>query len=88
MWDRSQAPGKPLELPVTARRGEALGGAAGQDTPISAVLTDSTEAPQTEPIRTVRWAGSARFRPIPLRGLRPPPALLPYLGVHSQWPAG
>jgi Group II intron, maturase-specific domain/Reverse transcriptase (RNA-dependent DNA polymerase) len=36
MLDRSRAPGKPRERPFGARRGEASGGASGQDTPVGA----------------------------------------------------
>lgn len=34
MWDRSQAPGQPRELPVAERRGEAAVGASGRSTPV------------------------------------------------------
>jgi RNA-directed DNA polymerase len=34
MLDRGPAPGPPLERPFAERRGEAAGGASGQDTPV------------------------------------------------------
>jgi RNA-directed DNA polymerase len=36
MLDRSSAPGKQLELPFVARRGDAAVGASGKDTPVGA----------------------------------------------------